>query len=142
MPNTKRLHARSKNYRIRNEVKDMLDQLGTILLVDEFHAFCISTNQQQNAIHPMEMLDDLLSDCTAWEVICKTHHSAFNMTAIWFRFGKYNRVETLDEFEVREIIETWLDDIATWMVTDADAFGWIHSEWIKHYLMKERGEEE
>ena len=120
----------------------MLDQLDTGLLVDEFCTFCISTNQPQNAIHPMEMLDDLLSDCTAWEVIFKTQHQNFYMNAEWFRSNDKGWVVTMDEYEVRDFIRAWLDDIATWMVTDADAFGWIHSEWIKHYLMKERGEEE
>lgn len=138
MPKTKRLQARSKNYRIRDNVKDMLKQLDTSLLVDEFHSFCISTNQPQNAIHPMEMLDDLLSDCTAWEVICKTQHRLFFMNAEWFRFNDKGWVITMDEAEVRDIIGYWLDDIATWMVTDADAFGWIHSDWIKNYLEEAR----
>lgn len=131
---TKRIRARSKNYRIRDEVKDMLVQLDTSLLVDEFHAFCINTDRVDRTIHPMEMLDDLLSQYTPWEIICKTQHPSFHMMSEWFCFDEHDHVITLDEVDVRDIIYIWLDDIATWMVTDPDAFGWIHSDWIKNYL--------
>lgn len=138
MPKTKRLHAWSKTDRMVRDVENMIEDMDTDLLVSEFLPFCINNNHVGEEVFSMDMLDDLLSQYTPWEIVIKTQHKRFNMSADWFRFGKHDRVETMDEFDVREYIKPFYRDMAVWMVKDAEAAEWLHSVAVLEYLKEER----
>ena len=105
---------------IKQKIVDYINSMNDDEVIELHNRYCEAAGCEDDRIHSMWDLDELLEGRTPVDILCMSFHGSFNPHHEFFWFNGYGNLESADYLSGTQVCA---DDIADYILLKEDSLG-------------------